>query len=147
MSPASFAPCAGLTYPSTSLEPTEPQSRLLPGLMSTKQLTRKGANETMSDQFENEGTGTATARNEEEAHHDFTNPNVTKETKGFTPFRDWLVRQIQLKPLTLEHAGETWQVEDLTYDGELRLARGPSITMLEFAEPYITSLLRQILPA
>jgi hypothetical protein len=64
----------------------------------------------------------------------------------FSEFRSWLSREIQRRPVTLEHVGDTWSVEDITHDGKLRIARGTQTVMLTFVEPYIPALLKQVLP-
>jgi len=71
----------------------------------------------------------------------------TQQVTGFAPFRYWLIREIKRCPLTptLRHAGLLMEVEDITFDGQIRLKHGEGFNLVPFDERYIPDLLKQVL--
>lgn len=94
-------------------------------------------------------TGTAVARAGGKIGTTDIESQRTEAVTGFSPFRYWANSQLRRLPgaVTLDHAGRTMTVEEITNDGQIRLANDEGgFNLVPLDERYIPALLKQLLP-
>ncbi len=101
-------------------------------------------------------TGSAAAKDEDTRVDERNLEDVTQKISasrdaeivtGFAPFRAWLNREIARKPagVMLNYENHDCTVTEITVDGQLRLERDGTATLIPFDERYIPAILGQLL--